>query len=246
VDCGAAGIAGHPLRVLGLDRSRTDALVRVALLDGRRVQSVLSGADARYVVPERQRPYQVFADYAALGVQHILTGLDHLLFVWGLLLLVHDLRSRVWTVTAFTLGHSLTLALAVLGYVSFPTGPIEFAIALSILVLAVEIASPEVGGAMRRRPSLIAGVFGLLHGLGFAGALASVGLPPEEIPLSLVSFNVGIEFGQLAFVACVLLAGRMLRRAVARAPSWVESVPAYAIGSLAVFWCLERARPLFP
>lgn len=244
VDCGAGGIVGQPLRVLGLDRSRTDALVRVALADGRSVQTVLSGGEAAYVVPERQSRYQVILEYSALGVDHILTGFDHLLFVWGLMLLVADRRALVATITAFTLGHSVTLALAVFGYVAFPAGLVEFAIAFSILVLAAELASPKTDGALRRRPALLAGVFGLLHGLGFAGALAEVGLPPEEIPLSLFAFNLGIEIGQLVFVFCVLLAGRVLRRVLVDAPGWVRAAPAYAIGSLAVFWCFERAQSL--
>jgi hydrogenase/urease accessory protein HupE len=205
---------------------------------------VLTGADGEYVVPERQGPFEVLADYAALGGEHILTGLDHLLFVWGLLLLVSTRRALIFTITAFTLGHSVTLSLAVLGYVDFPTGLVELAIAISILVLAVELTSSGGWGALRRHPSLLAGSFGLLHGFGFAGALADVGLPPEEIPLSLLSFNVGIELGQLAFVFCVLLAGRLLRPLVAGSPGWMRAAPAYAIGSLAVFWCFERAQSL--
>jgi hydrogenase/urease accessory protein HupE len=244
VDCGASGIVGQPLRVLGLGQSRTGALVRVVLMDGRRLQSVLTGDDAGFVVPARPNSFRMAVDYAQLGVEHILTGPDHLLFVWGLLLLVRNRRALIVTITAFTLGHSVTLALAVLGYVAFPTGLVEFAIALSIVVLAVELASPANGGTLRRRPSLLAGSFGLLHGLGFAGALAEVGLPPEEVPLSLLSFNVGIEAGQLVFVASVLLAGRLLRTAVAGAPRWVHAAPAYAIGSLAVFWCFERSQLL--
>jgi hydrogenase/urease accessory protein HupE len=247
VDCGSRGIVGERLRVLGLDRSRTDALVRVDLWDGRRLQTVLSGGDAAFVVPERQRPARVAIDYSHLGVEHILSGLDHLLFVLGLVLLVRSRRALLYTVTAFTLGHSVTLSLAVLGFVSFPPRLVEVAIALSILVLAAELARPSEGhgGVLRRRPWLLAFAFGLLHGLGFAGALAEVGLPPEEIPLSLLSFNVGIELGQLVFIAAVLLARAALRPRAERGPTWLQAVPAYAIGSLAAFWCLERAAALF-
>jgi hydrogenase/urease accessory protein HupE len=245
-DCGARGIVGERLRVVGLDRSRTDALVRVELRDGRRLQAVLSGGDASFVVSERQRPARVVIDYAKLGFEHILSGLDHLLFVLGLVLLVQSTRALLYTVTAFTLGHSVTLSLAVLGFVDFPPRLIELAIALSILVLAAELSRPGEGDThlFRRRPWALAFAFGLLHGLGFAGALAAVGLPPEEIPLSLLSFNVGIELGQLAFIAVVLLARAALRLRAARGPAWLEAVPAYAIGSLAAFWCIERAAAM--
>jgi hydrogenase/urease accessory protein HupE len=246
-DCGARGIVGERLRVVGLDRSRTDALIRVELRDGRRLQAVLSGGDASFVVSERQRPARVVIDYVDLGFEHILSGLDHLLFVLGLVLLVQSRRTLLYTVTAFTLGHSVTLSLAVLGFVNFPPRLIELAIALSILVLAAELARPSEGDihVLRRRPWALAFAFGLLHGLGFAGALAAVGLPPEEIPLSLLSFNVGIELGQLAFIAAVLLARAALRPRAARGPGWLQAAPAYAIGSLAAFWCIERAAALF-
>jgi hydrogenase/urease accessory protein HupE len=244
-DCGERGIVNAPLRVLGLERSRTDALVRVELRDGRRFQAVLSGADAAFVVPERQRPARVAADYARLGMEHILSGLDHLLFVLGLVLLVSSRRNLIATVTAFTLGHSVTLSLAVLGFVRFPTRLVELAIAGSILVLAAELARPSDAGGLRRRPWLLAFVFGLLHGLGFAGALAAVGLPPGDIPLALLAFNVGIELGQLAFIAVVLAAGALLRPSAGRGPAWLQAVPAYAIGSLAAMWCLERAVAFF-
>ena len=244
-DCGARGIVGERLRVVGLDRSRTDALIRVELRDGRRLQAVLSGGDASFVVSERQRPARVVIDYANLGFEHILSGLDHLLFVLGLVLLVQSRRTLLYTVTAFTLGHSVTLSLAVLGFVDFPPRLIELAIALSILVLAAELARPVDGDVLRRRPWLLAFTFGLLHGLGFAGALAEVGLPPEEIPLSLLSFNIGIELGQLAFIALVLLARALLRPRSERGPAWLGAVPTYAIGSLAAFWCIERAVALF-
>jgi hydrogenase/urease accessory protein HupE len=246
-DCGTRGIVGERLRVVGLDRSRTDALVRVELRDGRRLQAVLSGGDASFIVPERHQPSRVAIDYSRLGVEHILSGLDHLLFVLGLVLLVRSRRTLLYTVTAFTLGHSVTLSLAVLGFVDFPPRMVEFGIALSILVLAAELSRPEEGDThlLRRRPWVLAFVFGLLHGLGFAGALAEVGLPPEEIPLSLLSFNVGIELGQLAFIAVVLLVRAVLRPSAARGPAWLQAVPAYGIGSLAAFWCIERAAALF-
>lgn len=239
-DCGARGIVGESLRVVGLERTRTDVLVHIELRDGRRLRRVISGANATFEVNERQSRWQVAFDYARLGVAHILSGLDHLTFVLGLMLLVTNRRSLLYTLTAFTLGHSVTLSAAALGYVDFPTRLVEFAIALSIFVLAVELSAGREGDATHRRPWAFALAFGLLHGLGFAGALSEIGLPVDEIPLALLSFNVGIEVGQIAFVALVWgLLGVVGRRAEA-APAWLRALPVYAIGSLAALWCIER------
>ena len=166
-----------------------------------------------------------------------------MLFVLALVLLVRQRRALLWTITAFTLGHSITLALAILEWVVLPQAPIEAAIAFSIYVLAVEIVRRDDGrpSALERRPWWVAGLFGLLHGLGFAGALAEVGLPENEIPLALVSFNVGIEIGQLLFVAAVLVGCRVLRALPVKWPQGVATVPAYAIGILAAFWFFERS-----
>ena len=183
--------------------------------------------------------------YATLGVAHILTGLDHLLFVAGLLLLARTPRRLVETVTAFTVGHSITLTLAVLDLVRVPVAPIELAIALSVFWLAVELArTPRRPTLVQRRPSLLAGLFGLLHGLGFAAALQAVGLPSGDVPLALVAFNAGIEAGQLGFVAVCLLAAAALRRLPLAWPRWARELPLYAMGSLAAFWCFERAAAL--
>ncbi|MGB5810086.1 MAG: HupE/UreJ family protein, partial [Polyangiales bacterium] len=159
-----------------------------------------------------------------------------------LVLLVGWGKRLLWTVTAFTVGHSVTLVLAVLGVLSVPQAPIEALIALSIYFLAVELVRKRSGRTtiMERMPWLVAGGFGLLHGLGFAGALAEVGLPQEEIPLALFSFNVGIELGQLAFVAVVLVASLALGRIPVRWPAWTADVPAYVIGSLGAFWFFAR------
>ncbi|MFQ5417188.1 MAG: HupE/UreJ family protein [Myxococcota bacterium] len=240
-DCGPRGLIGERLRINGLDRSRTAALVRVELLDGRLLQAVLSGADASLLVTARPDPIRVAQGYCGLGLEHILGGIDHLLFVLGLVLLVVGRRALAYTVTAFTLGHSVTLSLAVLGFVDFPTRWVELAIAASILLLAAELgrADAPAPSRLRRRPWELAFVFGLLHGLGFAGALTEVGLPAGEIPIALLSFNLGIEIGQLLFVA-VVLAVAALRSAFARGPQWLSQLPAYAIGILASFWCFER------
>ncbi len=247
VDCGERGLVGQLLRVHGLERSRTEVLLRIELADGRWVRALLRGSDPGFAVPERARPSAVAADYLGLGFRHILEGLDHLLFILGLMLLVHGVRMLVLTVTSFTIGHSITLSLAALGFVSFPSRVIELAIAASILVLAVELARGPLaeGSLLRRRPWAVALLFGLLHGLGFASALAEVGLPAEEIPLALLSFNAGIELGQLVFVAAVLLARPALQPLAARGPAWLVRLPAYGIGSLAAYWCMERAAALF-
>jgi hypothetical protein len=184
--------------------------------------------------------------YLLLGVEHILLGIDHLLFVLGLLLIVRGPWMLVKTVTAFTVAHSLTLALATLGLVEVASRPVEAAIALSIVFLAVEILRARQGriGVTHRSPWLIAFAFGLLHGLGFAGALAEIGLPAGEIPLALLFFNLGVEIGQLLFVAAVLSVRWAARRLEVAWPAWVEPLPAYAIGSLASFWLIERVSAI--
>jgi len=231
VNCGERGLVGATLRVLGLEESRTDTLVRVVWQDGRRLRSVLNGTNAAFVVPESEQAIFVFADYFVLGFEHILAGFDHLLFVLGLVLLVAGRRSLLVTVTAFTLGHSITLSLAVLGFVEFPSRLVEFAIAFSIFLLAVELSRSADRGktVLGRRPWSMACCFGLLHGFGFAGALTEVGLPADEIPLALFSFNVGIELGQLLFVCCVAALQLGLANWLRGAPKPLELLPAYGI-----------------
>jgi hydrogenase/urease accessory protein HupE len=235
-------LVGREVRVEGIAESRANVLLRLVLADGRSVRHVLTADAPSFVVPEREGKLSVLTGYGRIGVEHILTGFDHLLFVLGLVLLVRGGRRLVWTVTAFTLGHSVTLALAVLGWMHVPQQPIEAGIALSIYVLAVQLAPfrPRKPSLMTQFPWLMAGLFGLLHGLGFAGALAEVGLPDGEIPLALFSFNVGIEFGQLLFVGVVLSMWMGLRALPLRWPAPAAYVPVYAMGSLAVFWFLQR------
>ena len=245
--CGAGGLVGETLRVEGLDGSGIDVILRVELADGRRIQRVLSRGDAAFTVPQRAQRLGVVADFGALGVQHIATGLDHLLFVFGLLLWVHGRRRLVATITAFTVGHSVTLSLAVLGVVAFSARWVEVAIAVSLLVLAAELARPAspAPSTLGRRPWMLALSFGLLHGFGFAGALAEAGLPIGEIPLALFAFNAGIEAGQLAFVAGVLLLRPMVERLAVGSPVWLTRAPVYAMGSLAAYWCFERGAALY-
>ena len=246
IDC-ADSLVGQSIEVSGIARSRADVLLRIQLADGRVMQQVLTPDQPAYTVPERETLLDIMLSYGQLGVEHILSGFDHLLFVLALILLIHGVRLLVWTITAFTVGHSITLALAVLGVVQIPQQPVEWLIALSIFFLAVELArrTDDMPTLLQRRPWLIAGLFGLLHGLGFAGALREVGLPEGDIPLALVSFNLGIEVGQLAFVGVVLVALLLLRMIPLRWP--MQSfrpihIPAYFIGSLAAFWCIERGK----
>jgi hydrogenase/urease accessory protein HupE len=246
VDCGAASLAGERLGVAHPEMLPSGAVVRVVFSDGRVAEGVLAGDPPVFEVPAVPRPWRVLVDYARLGVDHILTGPDHLLFVFGLVLLAGASRRLLTTVTAFTLGHSVTLAAAVLGLVRLPAAPIEIAIAASVFVLAVELArDPGRSSAIRRRPWVMAFVFGLLHGLGFASALTEAGLPADEIPLALLGFNLGIEVGQIAFVGCVLAIGRSLRPLAHRMPLWSRWVPVYAMGSLAALWWIERTATLF-
>jgi hydrogenase/urease accessory protein HupE len=243
MQCGPQGLIGRTLGVAGLDRSRINVILRIETLDGSVNTSLLDADRPLYTVPAPQIEPPIFKTYLVLGIEHLLLGLDHVLFVIGLLLLVRRFKPLVLTITAFTLGHSVTLALATLGWVRVNPALTELAIAASILVLALEIVRPRPDSFIRRRPWLMASSFGLLHGLGFAGALADVGLPQGEIPLALLAFNLGIEFGQLMLVGVLLVLARLWSRLAAQPVTTVTSLllPAYLIGSLAAFWCIERA-----
>jgi hydrogenase/urease accessory protein HupE len=240
------GVAGKWVGVEGIASSQADVLLRVALRDGRRLRHVLKAEAPSFRIDAASGRAGVFRDYAALGVGHILLGWDHLLFVLALVLLVGWGRSLAWTITAFTVGHSVTLALASLGVVHVPQAPIEAAIALSIYILAVELTSSRRtdNSLILRAPWTVASGFGLLHGLGFAGALAEVGLPTAEIPLALLSFNAGIELGQLAFVGAVVTLVAVLRRVPVAWPRWSPAAAAYGIGAIAAFWFLQRVVAL--
>jgi hydrogenase/urease accessory protein HupE len=241
VDCGPDALGGETVRIEDLGAAKINALVSITRLDGEDIQTVLGPRAPAFAVPEHASRGDVLRGYVALGIEHILTGPDHLLFVFGLLLLVSASRLLVQTITAFTLGHSLTLSAAVLGIANVPSRPVEVLIAVSVLVLAVELTrDADEPTRLRRCPWAMAIAFGLLHGFGFAGALAEAGLPAGQIPLALVSFNVGIELGQLAFVAAVLLAGACLRRAIPAVPTRSTRPVVYAMGILAAYWCFER------
>ena len=179
-------------------------------------------------------------DYSVLGFGHIWGGIDHLMFVFGLLLLVGGGSRLIWTITAFTVGHSITLSLVTLGYFEYPVAWVEFTIALSIFVLAVELTRTGKSDLLRRYPWWLAGGFGLLHGMGFAGALAETGLPQENLPLALLFFNVGIEIGQISFILGVLAIWYLLKRALAPWQERLMPIPVYILGSLSAMWCIQR------
>ncbi|MEM9068406.1 MAG: HupE/UreJ family protein [Myxococcota bacterium] len=224
---GEVGVRGLPsdLQVqLRLDRQNAPPLRE--LLDVR--QPTLQTSDP---------PPSVFVGYAILGVRHILEGFDHLLFVLGLVALLWGERKRlVLAITAFTAGHSVALTLATLGWVGVATTAAEAVIALSLVLLAVETTRERSLSA--RAPWIVAGGFGLVHGLGFAGALAEIGLPPDDIPTALFSFNVGVEVGQLAFVAVCVAVGAVLQRGIS-APR-LQRGAAYVVGIAGTYWALER------
>jgi hydrogenase/urease accessory protein HupE len=242
LDCGPEGLAGRTISVQGLEATLSDVLLRVHLAGGRVHTAVLRGGQTSMTVPREPGRSGIAWTYLTLGVEHILSGADHLLFVLGLLLIVRGALQLAKTVTAFTAAHSLTLALAVLGVVHVPPKPVEATIALSLLFLASELArEPAKGvGLTARRPWLVALSFGLLHGFGFAGALAEVGLPQREIPLALLQFNLGVELGQMLVVVVFLALRRALQGRAARWPAAVRLVPAYGIGSIAAYWCVAR------
>jgi hydrogenase/urease accessory protein HupE len=249
VDCGPGGLVGATLRVDGLETAKAPALVRVVLADGRVARAVLVASSDTLRVSARPSRLGVAWSYLVLGVEHILSGTDHLLFVLGLLLLATTRRRLLATVSAFTAGHSVTLSLAALGLATVPSGPVELGIAASVYVLAVELArAPVRPTLMRRWPWVMAGAFGLLHGLGFAAALREAGLPDGEVPLALLAFNGGVEVGQLVVVGTALgLAALFAARLAPRwgATGWLRRAPVYAMGAVAAGWMLERAAAMF-
>jgi hydrogenase/urease accessory protein HupE len=243
VDGGASGLDGRTLSIEGLPLTMTDVFVSASLVNGRQVQEMLEPQHPSLTLRLGKVGVAIPA-YLMLGVAHILTGPDHLSFVFGLLLLVSDLKMLLKTITAFTVAHSITLAGTALGVLSVRPATVEALVALSILFVAVELVHAYRGqvGLTVRFPWLIAFTFGLLHGAAFAGALAEIGLPPHAIPLSLLLFNLGVEIGQLLFVAGVLGAGWALVRLPCRLPQWTHWIPPYAIGTFAAVWLLERLQ----
>ncbi|MFT5014712.1 MAG: hypothetical protein ACI9HA_003382 [Dinoroseobacter sp.] len=267
VDCGDQGLVGSVVRVSGLAGNQSAAVVKIDLLDGRAYRQLLNGSEPEFLIPERVERGAVIRDYAQLGIEHILSGIDHLFFVWALILMLAR-RKLLIAITAFTLGHSVTLALAALEFVRVPQGLTEFFIALSIFVLAAEMAKHKLAqgglwhnkllqdktgepvGLIQKHVFWVCVAFGLLHGLGFAGALRDIGLPQEEVLVALLMFNVGVEIGQLLFLGFVIVIGMAISRAMtvlAGAKFAVVSIerwrwlPIYLIGSGSAYWCIERS-----
>jgi hypothetical protein len=242
IDAGPNGLAGERIEFVGLQGTITDVLVRVEWLDGStQVTRVLPSLPS-FVVEAEPGRFEVARTYLGLGTEHILTGIDHLLFVSGLLLLVTGVRRLLLTVSAFTLSHTVTLTLATLGFIYVPPAPVEAVIALSILFVAWEVLrkhSHEAGLA-QRKPWLVAFSFGLLHGLGFAGGLSAAGLPAAHIPLALGFFSAGVEIGHFSFVGLALLVIVAFRRWLSNLPQWSGRIAPYAIGGCASFWFIER------
>lgn len=238
----AAGLHDGAIRIEGLSATMTDALVRVEYADGSTEVAHLTPERPTFVAAGAQSGWQVAQTYFVLGVDHILSGIDHLLFVLALILLIHDRWMLLKTITAFTLAHSLTLAGASLGLFSLPQRPVEAAIALSIAFVARELVLVRAGEARlsTRVPWLVAFAFGLLHGFGFAGALRETGLPQTDVPLALLTFNLGVEAGQLMFVALVLSLALMLRRAARLPIVDLRRSAAYGIGTISMFWLVTR------
>jgi hydrogenase/urease accessory protein HupE len=235
-------LRGQSVRIAGLEGTMTDALVRIEFGDGTTWTQRLTPGQPAAVIPARESGLAVAGVYLKLGVEHILLGMDHLLFVLALIIITRGGWNLVKTVSAFTLSHSVTLTAATLGFVHLPQQPVEAVIALSIVFVASEIVAAGRGenDIAARAPWVVALTFGLLHGLGFAGGLSEVGLPEGHIPLALLFFSIGVEAGHLFFVGAVLVLIATGRRLGIPLPRWTALVPPYAIGSVAMFWVIQR------
>ena len=242
--CERPDLVGTVIGVDGFEDSTINVVVRIGRPDGSVHHAILDARSPSLVVAAPGDETHSFLHYLSLGIEHLVTGWDHLTFVLGLLVLFGWHRRLIAAVTAFTLGHSLTLALSVLGIVEVPQALVEALIAMSIVVLALEI---QVGGRgpVWRHPWSLPASLGLLHGLGFASVLFDAGLPANEIPLALLGFNLGLEVGQLGVIACAFLLYGFVREAVPESVRESRVVPAYAIGSLAAYWVIERSLAAF-
>jgi hydrogenase/urease accessory protein HupE len=236
-----SGLRGQEISIKGLNRTLIDALVTISFSNGEKVSLLLQADKDSAIIPGEARSIDVIKTYVVLGIEHILLGIDHLLFVLALILITKGKWKILKTITAFTIAHSITLSLAALGLVSFPGAPVEAVIALSIVFLARELLQNLKGRETLTgsKPWIVAFVFGLLHGFGFAGALTEIGLPQQDIPLALAFFNIGVEIGQIIFVVVVLFIAHLLGKK-AYWPVFLRKAPAYAIGAVASFWVIER------
>jgi hypothetical protein len=245
-------LAGQEFSIAGLGSTDTDVLLHIEYLDGQQFSHRLVPSDPAVIISDNPGTFDLIGTYTVLGIEHILLGIDHLLFVFALLLIVQGLHRLVMTITAFTLAHSLTLAVATFGVITVSSVAVEATIALSIMFLALELArhppdaNPAAAASLTTRfPWVVAFCFGLLHGFGFAGALQEVGLPAQAVPLALLFFNVGVEIGQLLFIAAVLVIGFVLRAVRWTLPQRAPRFAAYVLGSVAALWVFERSLAVF-
>lgn len=240
-DC-SGGLKGRTISIDGLSATLTDVLVHITYADGATEIARLMPDLPSFTVAGQQTTLEVAKTYFLLGVEHILSGFDHLLFVLALMLLIHDVKQLVKAITAFTVAHSITLAGAAFGYMSLPQPPVEATIALSIAFVAREIlkADPKEPRFSESHAWVVAFAFGLLHGFGFAGALKEIGLPHADVPLALLTFNLGVEAGQLIFVAAVLAVYAAAKAILGAIPRFSRPAAAYAIGITASFWLISR------
>jgi hypothetical protein len=238
----AGGLNGRRIAIAGLGATMTDVLVRIEFADGTTWTQRLKPSLPAAVIPKTASRLQTAGVYLTLGVEHILSGADHLLFVLALIILTRGGWKLVKTVTAFTLSHSVTLTAATLGFVHVPQRPVEAVIALSIVFVATEIVKVRRGikSITAFAPWLVAFSFGLIHGLGFAGGLSDAGLPVLHIPTALLFFSLGVESGHFLFIGVVLSSIAVARRVRIPFPRWTELVPPYAIGGVAMFWVIQR------
>jgi hydrogenase/urease accessory protein HupE len=235
-------LSGETISIDKLDLTLIDALVQINLKEDISYSFLLQPDQTSYIVPKEPSRWQVVKLYTELGIEHILIGIDHLLFVLGLLLLVNGVRLLIQTITAFTIAHSITLALSALDLVHVPQAPVEAVIALSIVFLAREYLMVLRGhdSLTARYPWLVAFTFGLLHGFGFAGVLQEIGLPQQDVPLALLTFNIGVEIGQLIFISIILIFFKIYKSLNVTTPKWLINVVPYLLGAISSFWLIER------
>lgn len=246
IDAGPNGLAGQRIDFVGLDATTTNVLVRLEMLDGKNWTTIIHPPQPWVEIAAAQSGVGLVGAYIIEGIRHIIFGVDHLLFVLGLLLIVKDRWMLIETVTAFTVAHSITLAVATFGYADAPSLPLNAAIALSILFLGPEIVRVWRGQSSFtiRHPWVVSFVFGLIHGFGFASALTSAGLSRASIPIALLSFNVGVELGQISFIVLVYLLERAFRQLEIMWPHWVTALPGYTVGTLGAYWTIQRTAIL--
>ncbi len=245
VDCSSTFLVGKSIGIHNISNNITPVLVRIKRADGSTVSGLINAENPVFVVPNKSSSGDVIKEYIGLGVEHLLTGYDHVLFVIAIVLLISRVGTLIKAISCFTLGHSISLALSTFNVISLPTGIVEILIAASIVAMALEICNKT--SIFERNVWLVATVFGLLHGLGFAAVLSDFNLPRTELISALLSFNVGIEIGQLLVVAVCLILGKVV--SLLKVENWKvftnsSRYVAYAFGSISAFWVIERTQLL--